>query len=100
MAKETTLNIIKTVGVIAAFVITMTTTVFLGGQRIGKAEQSVQAICETMTGIRAEQDYLKKNVSQIETKQAYQEGVVNTKLENLEKGIQRIENIVSQWEPK
>ena len=102
MAKETAISLIKSVGVVAAFVVTLTTTVFLGGLRIGKTEQTVETTKEITTknydAVLATQKIHDEKIDTIQRDQAYQKGVIETKLTGLEKSVDEIKRIVMQWE--
>lgn len=102
MAKETAISLIKGFGIIAAFAVTLTTTVFLGGLRIGKTEQVVETTREITTKnydtILATQKIHNEKIGTIQRDQAYQKGVIETKLTGLEKSVDEIKRIVMQWE--
>ena len=98
MAKETAISLIKITIIIAAFVVTLTTTVFLGGSRIGKTEKTVEIASECIVSLLATQKQHDEDIDTIKTEQAYQKGVIQTKLENLEKSVAEIKRIVIQWE--
>jgi len=95
MKKETS-EIIKTFVVVLGVVFVM----IAFGTKLGRAEKSVETLCETVKSMHDRQQVIVVEQANIKQQQAYQKGVVNTKLENLEKGIMRIESIVSQWEPE
>jgi len=95
MKKETS-ELIKTFMVVVGAVFVMVAF----GTKLGRAEKTVETVCKTVNGIHDRQELIVKEQADIKQEQAYQKGVVNTKLENLEKGIARIELILSQWEPE
>lgn len=99
MAKETLTTVIKTTVVVAAFVVTLTTTVFLGGSRIGRTEKTVEVISECLGNITVTAEKHDIDISNIKVEQAYQKGVIEAKLSNLEKTVDEIKTMLSQWEP-
>ena len=100
MAKETTISLMKTVVIVAAFVVTLTTTVFLGGSRIGKTEKTIEMASKCIVTLVDTQKVHDEKINTIQREQAYQKGVIQTKLENLEKAVAEIKRIVIQWEPE
>lgn len=101
MAKE---PVLKTFIVVVGVVATLVTTLLVGGARLGKAEQSIVQAKETMQIVVTRQDLQEQHIDGMKEQQAYQKGVVNTKLENLEAIVQRIEGkldiIHAEWEPQ
>jgi hypothetical protein len=76
--------------VIIGTAVTAATTVFLGGSRIGKTEAAVEATRKQVDKVEVRVDTQDLTMAAIKEEQAYQKGVVNTKLENLKKGQQAI----------
>ena len=99
MAKETMVSLIKTIIIVVAFVITLTTTVFLGGQRIGKTEKTVEVASAGIIQMSLTLQKHDEDIDTIKTEQAYQKGVIETKLNNLELSVARIESMLLGWEP-
>ncbi len=100
MTKDNTVSIIKTGLVVFAIVASIVTSALLGGVRIGKTEQAVIEARNESKAIAAQQLLQKQMLDSIRTEQAYQKGVVNTKLDNLQTTIEQIMEIISKWEPQ
>lgn len=102
MAKETTTKIIIAIVAIVALIATTTTTIvatsYVSGKDAGRVEQKVVTVNKSIDAYAVKVEKHEEAIDLIQRKQAYQEGVVNTKLENLEKGIIRIEQTLSNWE--
>lgn len=97
MAKEAA---IKTFVVVAAAIATVVTTLLVGGARLGATEQAARHHAAELQVIQTRQDTQEDNIDIMRQEQAYQKGVVNTKLENLEAGQERILQIITEWEPE
>jgi len=85
--KETIATTIKTVIAVAAFSITLTTTVFLGGSRIGKTESAVVAI--------------KSDVIRVEEKVNKQDDIIrrmDKEVGIMGNNIKTLLDIVKRWE--
>ena len=100
MPKSTLGNGIKTGFVAVGIIITLVTTVFLGGTRIGRTEQAVAEASREREAISARQKVQEEMLATVRAEQAYQKGVVNTKLDNLQASVEQIKKIISEWEPQ
>lgn len=93
-------NGIRTGFVIVSVVAAVVTTIFLGGARIGRTEQAVTEARSESKSIAAKQELQEQMLDTIRTEMAFQKGVVNTKLDNLQSSIEQIMKIISEWEPQ
>jgi uncharacterized coiled-coil protein SlyX len=73
-----------------ALLITISTTVFLGGSRLGKTEEAVAAARDRIAAVELRQALQEVVLDDIRERQARQEGKVDAKLEGLEKGQKAI----------
>lgn len=96
--RENTTSIVRTIVAVVAVVTVLTTSVIVGSMRIQKTESSLANVCDTMTILAETQRRHEDIIDEMRRKQAFQEGVVNTKLDNLEKTVREIKNILSNWE--
>ena len=70
------------------------------GIAFGGIRGKVTTNANTSKAIQAVADTNKEAISVIKEEQAYQKGVVNTKLDNLDKGQRDIMEIIQKWEPR
>jgi hypothetical protein len=70
------------------------------GIAFGGIREKVKANTTTAETVHLMAENNKNTISAIKEEQAYQKGVVNTKLDNLDAGQKQLLKIVSQWEPK
>ena len=96
MAKETIIMTGKIIGIIAGLIVTLITC----GMAIGYIKSDVDNTGKKVIAIVEKQQIQQNSISRLEREQAYQKGVVNTKLDNLEKGQTAIMQIIQEWEPQ
>ena len=97
---KTTSNGVRTGFIIVSIVAAIITSVFLGGARIGRTEQAVAEARKENNSIAARQELQEQIIDNMRTEMAFQKGVVNTKLDNLQNSIEQIMEIISKWEPE
>ena len=68
--------------------------------RLGKTEMTVEVANKCIVSLIATQKVHDEKIDTIQTEQAYQKGVIQTKLEKLEADVAEIKRIVIQWEPQ
>jgi len=97
MAKNGTVKMV--IGVVISLV--LAGFMILGwGIAFGGIREKVTTNANTSKAIQAVADTNKEAISVIKEEQAYQKGVVNTKLDNLDKGQRDIMEIIQKWEPR
>lgn len=97
MAKETA---IKTFVIVAVSVATLVSTLLIGGARLGATEQAAKQHQEQIRIMSARQDVQEKTTDIMREEQAYQKGVVSTKLDNIQKKQDQMYDIIIEWEPE
>lgn len=70
------------------------------GVAFGGIREKVKANTTSGEAMKTMSESNKTTISIIREEQAYQKGVVNTKLDNLETGQKEIMEIIQQWEPQ
>ena len=97
MARNGTVKMV--VGIVISLI--LASFIILGwGIAFGGIREKVTTNTTTSKAIQAIADTNKEAISIIKEEQAYQKGVVNTKLDNLDKGQRDIMEIIQKWEPK
>ena len=91
MEKPQKIEITRLVVIVLGCCVSIVATVFLMGRQTGHAENKIKNIDSNMTVLQAKVEMHDTVIEEMRREAAYQKGVVNTKLDNMERSIKTIE---------
>ena len=90
--KNNTSGVIRTIVALVTIATVLTTSVMVGGMRIQRTESNLENVCNTVTLLAEKQEKHEGIIDDMRRKQAFQEGVVNTKLDTLDRRLNNIDD--------